>query len=194
MVNSKISGGCWTCRGTPLGALLSIALELTSPERKIRCDRQIPFCQNCFRSKRQCQGYGIRLSWPRPGDQRRAVCAKNPLTLGNTVGLLSGNKVQFLNVFASDLRLYNDICGDDTLCKIANKFCSTYLKFTHDCQIAVASLRNPYFSLEYPRIQKGPSWIPSSLEERRATLISYCTSYAKPGCIYRAADELQMRW
>lgn len=136
MVNSKISGGCWTCR-----------------ERKIRCDRQIPFCQNCFRSKRQCQGYGIRLSWPRPGDQRRAVCAKNPLTLGNSVRLLSGNKVQFLNVFACDLRLYNDICGDDTL--------------------SVASLGNPYFSLEYPRIQKGPSWIPSSLEERRATLISY---------------------
>ena len=71
---------------------------------------------------RSCQGYGIRLSWPRPGDQRRAVCANNPLTLGNSVGLLSGNKVQFLNVFASDLRLYNDICGGDTLCKIANKF------------------------------------------------------------------------
>ena len=127
MVNSKISGGCWTCRGTPSGALLTLALELTSPERKIRCDRQIPFCQNCFQSKRQCQGYSIRLSWPQQDDQRRAVCAKNPLTLGNSVRLLSGNKVQFLNVFVSDLRLYNDICGDDTLCKIAHKFCSTYL-------------------------------------------------------------------
>ncbi|KAH6608604.1 hypothetical protein Trco_001950 [Trichoderma cornu-damae] len=47
---------CWTCR-----------------DRKVKCDLGLPSCDNCRHRKIRCQGYGLRLSWPRKGDQRRAV-------------------------------------------------------------------------------------------------------------------------
>ncbi|OCL14685.1 hypothetical protein AOQ84DRAFT_384532, partial [Glonium stellatum] len=136
MVDSKVTGGCWTCR-----------------ERKIRCDKQIPFCQNCSRSKRQCKGYGLRLSWPRQGDQRRAICAQDPRSPEKSSKTLSDNHVRFLNVFTSDLNLYNKICGNNAL--------------------SVISFGNSRIYPQYPRVQKGPSWLPSTLEEHRTTLLSY---------------------
>ncbi|KAK1512112.1 hypothetical protein CTAM01_01042 [Colletotrichum tamarilloi] len=44
--------GCWTCK-----------------QRKIGCDKSIPHCDNCVRTRRECAGYGIRLNWP---DQLRS--------------------------------------------------------------------------------------------------------------------------
>ncbi|VUC30005.1 unnamed protein product [Clonostachys rosea] len=55
---SKAGRSCGNCRG-----------------RRIRCDRRAPSCANCVAAKLQCQGYGIRLSWPRAGDKKRAVLA-----------------------------------------------------------------------------------------------------------------------
>ncbi|KAL7961010.1 fungal-specific transcription factor domain-containing protein [Trichoderma compactum] len=52
--------GCWTCR-----------------DRKIKCDRALPACANCRYKDVQCQGYGMRLSWPRSGDKRRAIELKS---------------------------------------------------------------------------------------------------------------------
>ncbi|KAF2682327.1 hypothetical protein K458DRAFT_370106 [Lentithecium fluviatile CBS 122367] len=48
--------GCGTCR-----------------DRKILCDRGKPPCLQCTRSKRKCKGYGLRLSWPSAGDDRRGI-------------------------------------------------------------------------------------------------------------------------
>ncbi|KAI1268816.1 fungal-specific transcription factor domain-containing protein [Xylariaceae sp. FL1019] len=45
---------CWTCT-----------------DRKVRCDRGLPTCIACARSKRVCHGYGLRLSWPRDDDNKR---------------------------------------------------------------------------------------------------------------------------
>ncbi|KAI0159547.1 fungal-specific transcription factor domain-containing protein [Xylariaceae sp. FL1272] len=45
---------CWTCI-----------------DRKVRCDRSLPACATCARSKRICHGYGLRLSWPREDDNKR---------------------------------------------------------------------------------------------------------------------------
>lgn len=42
-------------------------------ERKVRCDLQLPRCNNCTKAKRVCQGYGTKLSWPRNGDRKRAI-------------------------------------------------------------------------------------------------------------------------
>ena len=46
-------------------------------DRKIKCDRALPACTNCWQRNVPCQGYSIRLSWPRPGDKRRAVELKS---------------------------------------------------------------------------------------------------------------------
>ncbi|KAL5456406.1 hypothetical protein PMIN06_003913 [Paraphaeosphaeria minitans] len=45
----------------------------TCKDRKILCDRTTPACSQCTRAKRECKGYGLRLSWPREKDARRAI-------------------------------------------------------------------------------------------------------------------------
>ncbi|KAK7181594.1 hypothetical protein DPSP01_011402 [Paraphaeosphaeria sporulosa] len=45
----------------------------TCKDRKILCDRTTPTCSQCTRTKRECKGYGLRLSWPREKDARRAI-------------------------------------------------------------------------------------------------------------------------
>ncbi|KPA37129.1 transcription factor [Fusarium langsethiae] len=45
----------------------------TCRDRRIRCDRGAPACANCGRARLECQGYGLRLSWPRDGGGRRAL-------------------------------------------------------------------------------------------------------------------------
>lgn len=43
--------------------------------RKVRCDKALPGCRRCADAKRDCEGYGFRLSWPRSGDRKRASTA-----------------------------------------------------------------------------------------------------------------------
>jgi hypothetical protein len=47
-------------------------------DRKILCDRISPACSQCTRGDRKCKGYGVRLSWPREGDGRRAIVSTSP--------------------------------------------------------------------------------------------------------------------
>ncbi|OJD29547.1 arginine metabolism regulation protein ii [Diplodia corticola] len=49
---TKTFTGCWTCRS-----------------RGLKCDGQKPRCDRCCRSKRDCEGYGIRLHWMHPDDK-----------------------------------------------------------------------------------------------------------------------------
>lgn len=35
------------------------------------CDKALPECANCTRSKRTCKGYGLKLAWPDKADGRR---------------------------------------------------------------------------------------------------------------------------
>ncbi|KAM3084908.1 hypothetical protein ACMFMG_003353 [Clarireedia jacksonii] len=53
---SNARKACWTCA-----------------DRRVRCDGGVPVCQKCSRAKRECQGYGMRLSWPRDDDKKRAI-------------------------------------------------------------------------------------------------------------------------
>lgn len=47
-------------------------------DRRILCDRALPTCAQCFKSGRMCQGYGLRLSWPKARDRKRAKVGKLP--------------------------------------------------------------------------------------------------------------------
>ncbi|KAH7024863.1 fungal-specific transcription factor domain-containing protein [Microdochium trichocladiopsis] len=58
----QVARGCWTCKG-----------------RKVRCDRSLPHCKTCAKSNRECQGYGVRLSWPREHDPKRSLLGPAPL-------------------------------------------------------------------------------------------------------------------
>lgn len=69
--------GCWTCKSKEFRALTPVRLQNQSKiltlmlDRKIGCDRTIPHCNNCLRTKRACAGYGIRLVWPDEPSARR---------------------------------------------------------------------------------------------------------------------------
>ncbi|RAQ61433.1 hypothetical protein COH20_003699 [Aspergillus flavus] len=45
----------------------------TCRDRRISCDRATPTCGQCARSNRLCKGYGVRLSWPKASNSKRAV-------------------------------------------------------------------------------------------------------------------------
>ncbi|KAK1624213.1 fungal-specific transcription factor domain-containing protein [Colletotrichum phormii] len=81
---------CWTCTA-----------------RKIQCDGALPTCMKCARSQRECEGYELRLSWPREGDKKRAlkgIDAPAMMTIGTS------NKITvnpfFVNATSHDMELY----------------------------------------------------------------------------------------
>ncbi|KAI0120973.1 fungal-specific transcription factor domain-containing protein [Xylariales sp. AK1849] len=80
--------GCATCKG-----------------RAISCDRARPNCTNCSRSNRKCQWYGLRLSWPRANDRRRAVVSKSPPP--PTAGQISD--ARFVHTSHWDFELYHSM-------------------------------------------------------------------------------------
>ncbi|KAL4801058.1 fungal-specific transcription factor domain-containing protein [Aspergillus venezuelensis] len=51
----------------------------TCRDRRIACDKALPACSQCRQSSRKCKGYGIRLSWPRTNDPKRAVICRVPV-------------------------------------------------------------------------------------------------------------------
>lgn len=69
---------CWDHYTNP-GVREQIARQgiLTWSGRAIKCDRSQPSCANCTRSNRRCQWDGLRLSWPRANDRRRAIVCKS---------------------------------------------------------------------------------------------------------------------
>ncbi|KAI0457982.1 fungal-specific transcription factor domain-containing protein [Xylaria acuta] len=79
--------GCGTCR-----------------ERKVFCDRTIPICERCSRSKLPCQGYELRLSWPKRVDGRRWVIGNSP---PRGKRMASGSRFHLVNASFRDIQLYH---------------------------------------------------------------------------------------
>ncbi|WQF85883.1 Putative zn(2)Cys(6) fungal-type DNA-binding domain, fungal transcription factor [Colletotrichum destructivum] len=88
--------GCWTCAA-----------------RKIRCDGGLPTCKNCDKARRDCQGYGMRLSWPRDNDERRAMTGSNaPLAVvSSTRSSHQPADLFFVNTTWRDMELYGYLSG-----------------------------------------------------------------------------------
>ncbi|EPE02448.1 hypothetical protein F503_00716 [Ophiostoma piceae UAMH 11346] len=57
-------------------------LELPSVDRKIACDKTLPGCFKCQQRGKACEGYGLRLSWPKDDDVRRSVRGDHFLLTG----------------------------------------------------------------------------------------------------------------
>ncbi|CAH0054588.1 unnamed protein product [Clonostachys solani] len=53
---------------------------MRKPGRKIGCDKSLPSCRNCIRTRRLCAGYGPRLVW-RAESQILSQCHKDASTL-----------------------------------------------------------------------------------------------------------------
>ncbi|KAL5342848.1 fungal-specific transcription factor domain-containing protein [Aspergillus crustosus] len=48
----------------------------TCRDRRISCDRALPGCTQCAKGNRACKGYGVRLSWPKRNDAKRAMVGR----------------------------------------------------------------------------------------------------------------------
>ncbi|UKZ68652.1 uncharacterized protein TrAtP1_009676 [Trichoderma atroviride] len=80
--------GCWTCTA-----------------RRIQCDGHLPACRKCARAQRKCEGYEMRLSWPRDNDNKRALVADS------APAVQSPNRRNnlFVNTTWQDMQVYRDI-------------------------------------------------------------------------------------
>ncbi|KAI0812179.1 fungal-specific transcription factor domain-containing protein [Xylaria sp. FL0064] len=85
---SKPRQGCWTCKA-----------------RKVQCDRGVPTCRRCSTAQRDCEGYELRLSWPKDNDRRRAIRAALPATTTRTQTQCRNSNLM-INTTSRDIELY----------------------------------------------------------------------------------------
>ncbi|KAI0116373.1 fungal-specific transcription factor domain-containing protein [Nemania sp. FL0031] len=85
---------CWTCR-----------------ERKVFCDRTMPVCERCSRSKLPCKGYGLRLSWPKRAG-RRWVVGGSP----RRKELVTRSMFHLVNASFRDIQLYHYLSNEQAQC------------------------------------------------------------------------------
>ncbi|KAK3941283.1 arginine metabolism regulation protein II [Diplogelasinospora grovesii] len=92
----KARKGCWTCAA-----------------RKIQCDGGLPTCKKCARAQRDCQGYELRLSWPRDDDKRRAITGNNapPVVVSPSQSNQRPTNLFFVNTTWQDMELYGYLSG-----------------------------------------------------------------------------------
>ncbi|KAL9477680.1 hypothetical protein ACSS6W_007521 [Trichoderma asperelloides] len=80
--------GCWTCTA-----------------RRIQCDGGLPTCRKCARAQRKCEGYEMRLSWPKDYDRKRAILGDSP-----PVVLHHSRRANlFVNTSWQDIKIHHDI-------------------------------------------------------------------------------------
>ncbi|RYC65036.1 hypothetical protein CHU98_g1145 [Xylaria longipes] len=94
---TKSRRGCWTCKS-----------------RKIQCDQGVPNCRRCVQARRECEGYGLRLSWPRENDKKRAIVAVSPVT-GASMRTRHQSFGPFINTTSQDIELYRHLASPGKL-------------------------------------------------------------------------------
>lgn len=102
----KSNKGCWTCKGESSSAECQILQLLKrNVARKIGCDKQLPDCNNCVRTGRSCEGYGIKVQWPETVDGRRPTCSweARAQKSWNFVKSSTPGELHFLNTTFDDL-------------------------------------------------------------------------------------------
>ncbi|KAH7175023.1 fungal-specific transcription factor domain-containing protein [Fusarium flagelliforme] len=76
----------------------------TCRDRKINCDRRRPKCRNCTSRGRECQGYDMRLSWPKGNDPKRTLVA-----LVSSRKPSNDRRARFVRASEFDMHLYHDL-------------------------------------------------------------------------------------
>jgi hypothetical protein len=103
------SRGCWTCKGVIILTYRRILSEtsylLLLIDRRIRCDRTSPNCFNCAQACRKYQGYGLRLSWPKNHNSKRALLINSPVPVGYESARLSAD-IRFVHTFPVDIQMH----------------------------------------------------------------------------------------
>ncbi|KAF2107249.1 fungal-specific transcription factor domain-containing protein [Lophiotrema nucula] len=137
--------GCWTCK-----------------DRKIACDKRLPFCVKCEKAGRQCLGYGTRLSWPRDNDRRRAIVSQEPRCSKMAFRPHPRNS-DYLNVFYRDVELSYELTGGAG----SKDPCTERNEHYH------WDVMPKHSAVGIPRLAFNPSWMPITLNNTHLSLVSY---------------------
>ncbi|KAK7908752.1 hypothetical protein PG985_016055 [Apiospora marii] len=112
----KVRKSCWTCKGelltppSPKAPRSGDCANSAKLARKLQCDGRQPTCERCTRSRRECQGYELRLSWPRDNDKKRAIVGKNAILPAKYTGVKGPAGRFFINTTWQDIEQYNRLC------------------------------------------------------------------------------------
>lgn len=99
------------CLHAAQGTMLT---RLRAVDRRVRCDRSLPSCANCARLGRKCQGYGMRLFWPKDNDPKRAMLGKSPPVRKRWNGSL---KNPLIHTSFYDMEMHSYLLGLSTMSK-----------------------------------------------------------------------------
>ncbi|KAH7094456.1 fungal-specific transcription factor domain-containing protein [Paraphoma chrysanthemicola] len=136
--------GCWTCR-----------------ERKVRCDAQKPTCGNCAKARRECQGYGMQLSWPKDEDSKRAVVlgGADVRQLRQQGVIADPEQARFVNVRSWDVALALAMAPKDGMAR------DRYSGIARDMGFMSTSMQLPY-----------PTFLPpTALDKKESYLLEFFT-------------------
>jgi hypothetical protein len=154
---------CWNCR-----------------QRKVACDRRGPPCQACSSSGRECLGYGLKLSWPRDGDKKRAIVLESDAQL--SYSSVSG---EFVRVSTIDIELYKNPHPRETeFLNISMFDMDMYYNFPNSgrhgialCLIILTHAASlALFLQDYSQqsIHRNPRWAAFPRKATEIDLLSYC--------------------
>lgn len=166
MSPTRAGRGCWTCK-----------------ERKVACDRERPSCGTCTKSGRRCHGYGLKLSWPRQGDKKRAIVLQSDAITFYSDALESFvhatdsgvklaeyeriRRIDFINVLFSDVEMHDDL---HKASMHAAKFAQVAIE--PSSQIHLASFLREHSK---PAIPCNPQWPAFPTRATEIDLLGYCT-------------------
>ncbi|RAK95682.1 Zn(II)2Cys6 transcription factor [Aspergillus ibericus CBS 121593] len=106
----------------------------TCRDRRILCDRALPTCKKCSQSNRICQGYGLRLSWPKVSNTKRAAVGR---PVHDKIPPRRWSRVQLVNTSTWDLELHNHLQNAESSIESTQLILRTP-KFFRSAQLDVA--------------------------------------------------------
>ncbi|KAH8645712.1 fungal-specific transcription factor domain-containing protein [Xylariales sp. PMI_506] len=122
----------------------------TCKVRRLRCDRKLPACSNCLRAHRTCEGYGLRLSWPKQHDRKRSLVGPAPIA-GSRHRVIHTSYSRWINTSFHDIDTYLHLSG------------GLFLPGLQDS----GGIHSP------PSLPPKLSWTPTRLHVSHITLIQY---------------------
>ncbi|KPA39051.1 arginine metabolism regulation protein ii [Fusarium langsethiae] len=165
--------GCGTCRA-----------------RKVRCDQTLPKCNRCTKAGRDCEGYGLRLSWPRQNDKRRAIVGLHSKQ-ARFKGIPLNHRL--VNASSRDIELYHMISTPAQIHSVAvQKLADTPSKPVEDTALAKQSpllLLNPPATRAFAELSTANKSLFQYFVERASYSISTLGRYSHkiPGILTRMA-------
>lgn len=148
--------GCGVCRGTTSRISNQPILILVVTDRKVKCDRTRPQCLRCTKLNRRCDGYGMRLSWPRRNDRKRSMLGPFTRAKASSAGQSHPRTALFVNVSPWDIDIHYALCAD----RLDKR------------SLILKGVNAPPPVKSLPRAMR---WVPHDMTSSELMILDYCT-------------------